>query len=167
MVKVMSPKARVRAPKGSKVIFLCNGEYTFVDSQDYKRATEYTWWVTFNNGLPYVAGWVEGKLVYLHRFITNAPKDLKVLHKDGNRRNNTKSNLLETNTSGIQRARRKQTTKSSSKYKGVSYEKRDGRSARWRAQLSIDKKTVHLGSFRTEREAAKAYQTKVDSLLKM
>lgn len=49
----------------------------------------------------------------------------------------------------------------SSIYKGVSWGKRD---KRWTAQITINKKCIHIGSFKDEIEAAKAYDKKAVEL---
>lgn len=48
------------------------------------------------------------------------------------------------------------TRKKTSKYTGVFFHKRD---QKWRAQLGIGYKRIQLGSFKTELEAAEAYQS--------
>ena len=41
----------------------------------------------------YVQGYVDGKLTYLHRLITGAPKGMEVNHLDGDGPNNARANL--------------------------------------------------------------------------
>ena len=50
----------------------------------------------------------------------------------------------------------------SSKYIGVRWFKRD---KKWRAQIKIDDKDTHLGSYDTELEAAEAYKKKYDEIM--
>ena len=53
----------------------------------------------------------------------------------------------------------KTTTETRSKYKGVWKRK-----ASWRANIKHNYKTIHLGSFKTEEEAARAYNAKATKL---
>jgi hypothetical protein len=49
----------------------------------------------------------------------------------------------------------------SSKYKGVSFVKRNNK---WVAKIRINKKSTHIGTFDTEKEASEAYQKKLNTL---
>jgi len=51
--------------------------------------------------------------------------------------------------------------KFSSKYKGVSFSKRDNK---WQAHITVNGKQKHIGLFKTELEAHKAYQSKLKEL---
>lgn len=51
--------------------------------------------------------------------------------------------------------------KTSSKFIGVTWHKRD---KRWLSSIKINNKSIHLGSFQNERQAAKAYQKKLNEL---
>lgn len=74
-------------------------------------------------------------------------------HKDRDESNNKILNLrLATNTENQMNA--KSRSSSSSKYKGVSYFKKNNN---WRAYIRVNKKDIYLGSYKCEHEAAKVY----------
>ena len=74
-------------------------------------------------------------------------------HHDGDRANNKWSNLRPC-TQSQNMANRGPTIKSTTGIKGVYLHKPSGR---WRAQIMVAYKSIHLGYFKTIEEAAKAY----------
>jgi hypothetical protein len=87
----------------------------------------------------------------LHRLLR--PELAQIDHHDGNGLNNTRSNLREATNSENGANSRKQLG-TSSQFKGVSWERRNGK---WRASIRSDYKRKHLGYFTSETEAAQAY----------
>lgn len=77
----------------------------------------------------------------------------QVDHIDGNRLNDSISNLRDVSAEENQRNRKSGNKNSTSSLLGVSYHKQTGK---WRAQLCITT-TKHLGLFDTEQEAHNAY----------
>ena len=79
-------------------------------------------------------------------------------HVDHNQKNNRLTNLRLTTHQLSARGRRKMKRKTSSRYKGVSKHVRKYRAIRWYAHVQLpDGRGKHVGSFKTEREAARAY----------
>ena len=76
-----------------------------------------------------------------------------VYFKNGNNLDCRKENMLVGDRSLINKVRRGR-RKSASKYKGVTWVKRDNR---WKAQIGVGEKTKYLGTYSSEDEAAKAY----------
>ena len=74
-------------------------------------------------------------------------------HINGNRRDNSKKNLrwVTIRENGMNQVRHKN---SSSIYKGVSWKKQN---KAYRANISINGRLTHLGCFKNEIDAAKAY----------
>lgn len=76
-----------------------SGHTFIVDRDDAPLITPYRWFSvchTLKGGqtrTPYVAGNVDGQRVYLHRFLTAAPKGKVVDHLDGDPLNNCRINL--------------------------------------------------------------------------
>jgi hypothetical protein len=101
------------------------------------------------------------KRTSMHRLIMNAPEGFDVDHKKNGfefRRDNRKKNLrLATESqNNYNVAKRKD---NSSGYKGVSTKSSKINSDKpWQAQIMINKKPIHLGWFKTAKEASKAYE---------
>lgn len=93
------------------------------------------------------------ELVYLHRFILNAPHGVLVDHEDHNGLNNQRYNIRLCNYSQNQQNRRPR-VRGSSKYIGVSWNKQKGK---WQAQAYFEGKDYFLGLFDIEEDAARAY----------
>ena len=104
--------------------------------------------------------------VYIHRligknFIPN-PNNLQFIdHIDGNRLNNSITNLRWASNSQNQSNAKKTTKKTSSIYKGVYKCKITNN---WRAQIRKDGKLQNLGCFDDEKEAARTYNNKAAEL---
>lgn len=99
---------------------------------------------------------VGNKMVHVHRLIAKAhlpdySEELEVDHIDGKRENNDISNLRMASSLFQKRAHKSKPEGCSSQYRGVSWNKRDGK---WEAACQIDRKKKHLGYFDNEREAA-------------
>jgi hypothetical protein len=75
------------------------GDVFIVDEQDAALIAPYPWFSVANKmpggkpRSPYIQGKVNGRRVYLHRFLTNAPDGMSVDHIDGDPLNNCRSNL--------------------------------------------------------------------------
>ena len=104
------------------------------------------------------------KAEYLHRWLFGLMKGDKVVidHLDGNKLNCTRENLRRGTTSDnmCNRKKMKMNNKATSKYKGV----RLMSSGKWQALCRKDKKVYTLGYFKTEEEAAIAYNVKAIEL---
>jgi hypothetical protein len=137
-------------------IYMSNSIYpAFVDDEDFPLLNRYTWHVDPKG---YVVTSLFGTTVRLHRFILNAPKNMQVDHINGDKLNNTKTNLrLATNTQNQQNVP-KTPRQTSSKFKGVHSRKdREHRKDKWVARIAVNGKRLHLGYFNSETEAALAY----------
>lgn len=100
-----------------------------------------------------------GSSVYAHRVIAERMIGRKLLgaervdHINGNGTDNRRENLrVVTHAQNLMN--RPGWRKSSSKYKGVTFYKRDHK---WQAKICPSGKTMHLGYFDQELDAAKAY----------
>lgn len=120
-----------------------------VDDEDYEMVKDTSWYTVKG----YVRGRFDGGQPLLHRLIMDFPEEMQVDHIDGDKLNNQKSNLRVC-TNGQNQMNGGAYRNSSSKFRGVSWEKAQGK---WRADIQANKKTKHLGVFESERDAAKAY----------
>jgi len=142
----------------SKSIPLTKGKRAKVDDNDFERISRFKWRCSINGYAVRHSSRKDGprKTIRMHRFIMNAADGTIVDHVDGDRLNNQRENLRictwQENCHNVLNCRSNKT----SRYKGVCWHKRD---ERWRAQIKIDGKVLHLGRFDTEVEAACAYDS--------
>lgn len=104
---------------------------------------------------------VKNKFQYLHRVIMNCNKKEKVDHINGNTLDNRKCNLRLCTGSQNSANTRKKASTSSSIYKGVSFYSRD---RNWLAQIRCKGVYYYLGYYKTEIEAAVAYNNAAEKL---
>jgi hypothetical protein len=96
---------------------------------------------------------IDRKVIYLHRWIMDAPRGVVVEHRDGNRSNNQRSNLRATSQSVNKSNPNDKIPLSASGVRGV-VPQRD----KWRAQIYRDGVRYNLGTFDTIEEAVKCRQ---------
>lgn len=133
----------------------------FIDDKDAKEVLCCKWHVAKCRGHIYVKRWDGKKRVYLHHFLLGKQqRGFDVDHINGNGLDNRRRNLRvvthSDNLSNTGPAQKR--TLSASSYKGVWFEKRTGK---WCADLTVRKIKHRLGTFPTEKEAARAYNRAV------
>lgn len=141
-------------------VSLTQGKETLIDDEDFEKVSVFKWWAQNTESGYYAVTRMGNKLIYLHRFLLgiDSPK-MYVDHKDRNGLNNRKNNLRIANASQ-NGSNRKSKANSASSYLGVSIlnVKIKGKIYRyWRALINTKSGAVFLGSFKTEKEAAIAY----------
>jgi hypothetical protein len=136
---------------------LTRGYEAIIDACDAPAVGVFNWyalvgpWTTYavrnhrKNGQP--------AKVTLHRFLLEAPHDMHVDHVSGEGLDNRRSNLRLATQSQNQRNQRRSRANSSG-YKGVSFDKPSGR---WRAQIKVNGRTLHVALRDTAEEAHQAY----------
>lgn len=137
----------IKMEKGVKPIPVgTKGKYALVDEEDYDRVMQYNWHLT--------SGYASNNsLGLMHRFIMNCPDDKVIDHIDHDTLNNRKSNLrVCTQKQNCHNSRPYEN--STSKYKGVYW---DNNRNKWVSRISINSSHKMLGRFKTEEEAARAY----------
>lgn len=144
-------RCRPPKPEGDfRVIPLDNGSYAYVDAADYEGLHRWKW---HECGGGYAARNARGKTILMHRQIMKPRKGKLVDHKDGNKRNNCRSNLRVCTRAENQRNMHKQNG-SVSRYKGVAY---DRRSDKWAGRCWYEGTDHFLGYYDDEVGAARAY----------
>ncbi len=129
-----------------------------VDDEDFDRISAHNWSVKADRGdTLYAHTKIRGKMITLHRFVVEATmEDNYVDHKDGNGLNCQKGNLRKcTNSENLMNRKvseKIRARKDASIFKGVHRNNK-----KWRATLRISYKSIHIGYFKCEIEAAKAY----------
>lgn len=133
---------------------MTKGLTTTVDDADAPRVLRHEWHASESaKGRVYARAWVDGRHVYLHRFVARAPRGLLVDHANADTLDNRRENLRLA-TPSQNGANTRTPERIVTRYRGVSWEARRGK---WRARISIGGRDVYLGSFEHERDAAHAY----------
>jgi len=136
-------------------IKLSQNYMTVVDDEDFEQLSKYTWFAHKGRATGTVYARHDGPLgkMFMHTFLMRPGHGFQVDHIDGNGLNNQRANLrICTQTQNMQNSSPYRNRRS--KYKGVDW--RHDRK-KWRAVITLDRKRKYLGSFRTEEEAAQAY----------
>ena len=150
-------------PAAVRRIPLTCGQFALVDAEDYYKLAKFQWYANGPTKTKfYAVRKCNGKQVKMHRVIMNAPDDLFVDHIDHNGLNNTRANLRLCSFAQNMRDVGSN-VRATSRYKGVHWNKR---MKRWAAAIQFEKKQYHLGYFKDETEAAKAYDKKASQLHK-
>ena len=156
---------------------LTQDKVTIVDTNDYNELINYHWMTTTNNNRVFYAqrsiylgrngrGGSKSKTLTLHRHIMKTPKDMHTDHINGNGLDNRRSNLRLCTIRQNQQNQKNRRNKKSSKYPGVSFDKK---AKKWRAYIHINGKHKHLGYFENSKEgekwAAECYELACRELL--
>lgn len=135
-------------------IMLSRGAYAIVDDADKAQLDHYHYYL---NGHGYAERTVKGthhQTVYLHHdIIGKPPEGMVVDHINRNRLDNRRCNLrfVSRTQNRVNSCPQKN---GSSKYKGVSYHRQ---LKKWRSCITVAGKTISLGCYFSEQEAAEAY----------
>ena len=144
------PKPPDRPAGAIRRLCLANGQSVLVDAADYEWLSRYKW--TMRGG-GYASRRANGRIIYMHREIMQAPPGMVVDHIDGCRQNNYRSNLrICTRQENVHN--RPKRIDSASRFKGVSFHKLRGK---WFGQAYCDGEHFRTPLFADEVEAARAY----------
>jgi hypothetical protein len=131
-----------------KEIPLTRGKVALVDDEDFERVSAFKWCFMTAG---YAARGRKRGMVYMHRFVIEAPKGKRVDHVNGNQLDNRRCNLRTcTHQQNMQNCKVLRANNTSG-HKGVAFDKSTGN---WKAYINVDGKLVHLGRFPTAELAA-------------
>ena len=139
------------------VCITSDGGRILFDKEDSHKISFKTW----NTCGRYAMAKSENKTLLFHRFVMDARHGEEIDHINGDRYDNRKSNLRLCNRQENNFNRHHIHGKS--KYKGVSLTQKQYRRP-WRATLKHNGKTISLGTYFVEEEAALAYDRKAREL---
>ena len=134
--------------------------YTKVDQADYKRLRGYRWLASKGNNNYYALRHVPGgkgkkaSINSMHREIIQVPRGMVVDHINHDGMDNRRANLRAATYSQNMCNVRKRSGAKHSKYKGINWRKR---TRKWEVRVMFEKKRMHIGYFRDEIDAARAY----------
>ena len=141
-----------------KKIPLTQGKFALVDDDDFEYLNQWKW--HSQNGYAvrelYIGGGRKNKKViniFMHRVVNRTLEHLNTDHIDGNRLNNRKENLRSC-TASQNLYNRGAAKGSASKFKGVV---RSKTAKKWVAQARLNGKMHYIGTYKTEKAAAQAY----------
>jgi|ERR1041385_281068 hypothetical protein len=125
-----------------------------IDEDDFGRCSQHTWTLIGGCKGPRIHTVINKTVISIGRFLLRYKGDLTIDHIDRNFLNCRKNNLRLATNSQNNANKNKISLSTSSKYKGVTWDKAI---KKWRAQIMVNKKQNHLGSYSSEKAAAKAY----------
>lgn len=151
--KLDPTKADVKCPAGAKLIPLTKGKFAIVDEELHPDLDQYNW---FFSGR-YAVRWseVNGKKVklWMHREILSTPYGMNSDHRDRNTLDNRRINLrICSHAQNMSNRGAHKTNKLG--LKGVCL---DRDRMKYTAQIQVNKKNIHLGSFSTPEAAYATY----------
>lgn len=131
-----------------------------VSDRDFKALAKYKWYRYGEKAvMRYEWRGEKRHSIYMHREIMNTPRGLDTDHRNHNTLDNRRRNLRIA-TRRENSGNRKPTKRLRlSRYKGVTWRKKEGRMkcGKWRATIGVNYKTVSLGNFMNQKDAARAY----------
>lgn len=146
-----------------KKIPLTQGQFALVDDEDYDWLNQWKWYAYKSRNTFYVECCQRGRRVKMHRMILGLKygDGKQIDHKDGNGLNNQRHNLRVCNYSQNNFNKGPQKRITSSRFKGVHWHKRD---KIWITRIQYNNKEIHIGQYKNEIKAGKAYDRKAKEL---
>ena len=154
---------RIRFGSPFRRIPLTQGMYAIVDPDDYETLCFYNWHAKKGPRTYYAVHSITNgkkqkrKNLYMHQLVLKVPPNMYCDHINQNGLDNRKQNLRPaTHTQNVWNRRKFKKPNPTSKYIGVDWSKS---LKKFRARITVNGKRLHLGSFDTPEQAAKAYDS--------
>ena len=142
-----------------KQIELTQGKVALVDDEDFERLNQFKWFAARYRHYWYAKRSirVKGKVVaiHMHREIMNAPEGMSVDHRNGDGLFNCKENLRLCTHQQNMHNRQHPSKNNQLGVKGVYWNKRE---KKFKTQIRINRKLLHLGYFNVLGDADSAYR---------
>lgn len=143
----------------TRLIRVSRGEYAIVDEKNFERLNKYRWHLHVDNksGVCYVyryKGTYKQKTIKMHSEVMGITDNTPVDHIFHDGKDNTENHLRICTISQNNKNQKVNSSRGTSKYKGVHFDKRTGK---WVAQINSKGKRIYIGSFETQKLAAIAY----------
>lgn len=131
--------------------------FALVDDWNYDRLMQHKWHPMKGQKTWYATRRENGKHIYMHREILNPPKGIETDHRNGNGLDNQENNLrIATHSQNIMNSVHKL---GKTGYRGIWYNPNQTGKKYIRAAIRVNNITINLGNFKTEIDAAKAYDS--------
>jgi hypothetical protein len=138
-----------------KEIPLNHGHIALVDDADFESVSQFKWTALPHHRTVYAIRKVGKTIQRMHRFIMElSDPAVQVDHRDHDGLNNQRGNLRPATNAQNRSNGRKPATGHTSRFKGVYWNKKDGK---FRAQIKVLQLNIYLGLFDQEIDAARAY----------
>lgn len=146
-----------------KLIPLSQGKFSKVDDSDYEYLSRFKW-CAMRAKNSFYAGRARSKkskigpmTIMMHREILKSPAGLQVDHENGDGLDNQRHNLRAATRVQNSHEFRTPFEGKTSRFRGVSWQKRGSRKGRWKADIRFEGKKIFLGYSYDESEAARLY----------
>ncbi|OHC97730.1 MAG: hypothetical protein A2792_09855 [Sphingomonadales bacterium RIFCSPHIGHO2_01_FULL_65_20] len=130
-----------------------------VDDEDYDFLMQWKWYAAKQPNTFYAARTekVAGHKVtiWMHRVINRTPDGMKTDHIGGDGLDNRRQNLRSVDHRDNMINNNRWVTGRYSRHRGVTWHKHN---QRWQAQMTVERRNIFIGSFRTEAEAVAAFE---------
>jgi uncharacterized protein YifE (UPF0438 family) len=126
------------------------GDLFYIDEEDFQKVSKYLW---CKNNSGYINSYIDGKTIFLHRFLLKPESNLEVDHIN-RKKVDCRKNNLRVCTNSQNQANKVLMSNNSSGYKGVTWHSKN---KRWVSRISFENKRINLGSFVDIKEAINVY----------